>query len=450
LLLGAVFVVALVSGGVALAVHQPPPKPVAISVAGTPVDHGKRTIAGADKQFLAYARANGGAVTKDSRCFFARLRPDSDDVTTTLYCGPVLFAHGSAPDFYLAYELTSASTAQHHLTLTARTKPVSPVPVPHPLQELERPDHRPPAAPPAGFAAPPAAALPINSLSTFDPSTIDDNFPTSVSAGMGSATVIVQLEGAEFIDQVGAGAETRQAAPGGRLLAFGVSVLSNGFGSLDGVHYSVGLQMGGGRIRELPSLRSDDNLYSASGDFVVVVPNGTTSVQLVFDGAGFRQTLAVPSGKPGAGNITLYAQPLTTSYNASATSQSVHVDDHGVQSDPIAEITLRDSQLVYFTSYGVIPSRKDRAFLHPEICISAREITGNDDACLDLGASVLVLSVDGHETRARNIAPAGEPPYAVFEVPAAFTDGTLIARGSFSVDGATVTFSDPFETDLRM
>jgi hypothetical protein len=167
-------------------------------------------------------------------------------------------------------------------------------------------------------------------------------------------------------------------------------------------------------------------------------------VQLVFDGAGFRQTLSLPGGKPGAGNIRHYSKPLSTTYDDLRTPEDVHLDEHGRRVDTAVDISVLNSQLVYFTQYGVVPSRRDHAFLHPEICLASQEINSSDE-CVELDASVLVLSVGGREIPARNIAPAGQPAYPVFEVTAGFTTGTLIARGSFTVNGVMVTFAEPFE-----
>ena len=154
LVIGAILAVAVAVTGVVLAVDQPKQAPLAVTWNGTAVDAAQKTIDAADKLFRAYVRANGGASTKVSRCYFTRVNQASDDVAQALFCGPVLFADGRAPAVYLAYDTHPSVLPDQHVELTVKPTPLSPETVAAPTQTLLRPDHAQVQPLPAGFAAP--------------------------------------------------------------------------------------------------------------------------------------------------------------------------------------------------------------------------------------------------------------------------------------------------------
>ena len=444
-LLTVLAVVLAAGGGVALATHNPSPKALTVTLRGARVDDAKVTIASADKEFRAYVRTNGGTLTKQSRCYFGRIAAQSTDVATTVFCAPALFADGALPADFLSYDLAVTHLANGHVTLTPNAQPTSPVPGLPPLPQLERPDHK-QFTVPSDLAVPAALTTPPNSLMTVNPDQLSADFDVSASGQMGSPKLLVALQGATFIGQIGAGAQIRRPPVGSRLLAFGVAVISDKYDSLAGVRYTLGLQVDGGTVRELRPMIPQDS-YSTSVDFVATVPAQAQSIQLVFDGAGFLQTLSLPYGKPGANNLGVYEQPVRDSDNTFQTGIPATVDDHGTITAGSVDLTVSGEHLEYYTDYGVTPSAHDHAFLHVDICYSV--VFAVNASCVPFPASMLTLTASGHDYRAVDIAP-GTDEYPVFEVPAYFGPATLIVSGTGSSGGVTVTLPDAFDYQLTL
>ena len=205
----------------------------------------------------------------------------------------------------------------------------------------------------------------------------------------------------------------------------------------------VGLQLDDGPVLPLPGLRIAN--FAPDTYFAVVVPGGTTSVRLVFDGAGFRQTLDLPSGKPGPDNILLYARstPALSAQPVADGPEPIHVDSMGIRYDTTFDVPSTEPELLYFNTYGITPSARDRAFLHVGLCFLAPAQQGGSEDCVGFPASTMSLTYGGHRHLARNIGSAAGTDYAVFEVPVDFQDGTITVQGTYRDANLTVTVASP-------
>jgi hypothetical protein len=299
---------------------------------------------------------------------------------------------------------------------------------------------------PKQFVAPPPLAVSAGLLTEIDPAPLGEDFPVSVQGGMGSSGILVGLEGAAYVPRYGVGATVRVAPPGSRLLAFGVSLTGTGVGpGTAQADATVGLQIDSGPVRELPGLSAAD--YAPVKYYAAVVSQHARSVVLVFDGAGFRQTLSLPDAAPGRDNIALYDKAISSDYADVISSVDAQVSADGITRTSLVQVHEGNSALEYFTPFGVTPSARDRAFLHLDLCYTA-DLSSDAASCDGFAATDLVLSVDGRQIRARDIAP-GPQEYPVFEVPVTFTDATLTVRGTTAA-GVTVTFTPPYVQEIRI
>ena len=177
----------------------------------------------ADEQFAAFVRANHGAASKHSGCFFDRPTGGARTaISADVFCGPVLFYGGVAPAMYLEYAVQAVTPpAKGQVRLEASARPVSATPDRLPEGAvLERPDHRKPPVGADGLVAPgppPAAANAITIVTASDVPNLPAAPPTAI---MGSENITVTLESSGYVRQYGRGLATRSAAPGTRLLGF--------------------------------------------------------------------------------------------------------------------------------------------------------------------------------------------------------------------------------------
>jgi len=175
--------------------------------------------------------------------------------------------------------------------------------------------------------------------------------------------------------------------------------------------------------------------FPDTGDtFVLVVPPGTDTVELVVDADGFRQSISLTDGKASADNIALLARrdterrvPLDQSFSV-AEHTSITLDDGaGGRTDVFTrEVGVEYAQLRFFL-HGEVPSGPDKAFLVVNAYYSYAGRAGR--YVLTTGEAAFV-DADGARYEARDLDPAPDKGLLGFEVPATVRSGTLEVGGT--------------------
>lgn len=385
-----------------------------------------------------------GAQSKDTRCYYAlRTQPTQDakksDVDDSIWCGPVLFVDGDPSKQYLRFPLNSQPAADGKVTLTPSGQPASddPEAVPSGL-ELKRPDK---ARPPSGAGglsvpAPPPAAK--NAL---------------LAADLGSATVPAAPHGAVIgsinggvtitklgtVKRYGSGDAARSAPSGYKLIAFRLTGALGDDGVPADLSSDAAVSINSGAAHKLPNAASDQYL-------VVAVPKSARSVDLVLNDGGYKQTLSLLSGKPGAHNIKVLARSHRHSdVRKSGTvrfaySQTVGFPDGSSGTSQTGTFTVDGAMLAFrLPSKHVKASSTSKALLYVEIGFTVPESPGRNFGFPP--ATMTFRPTGGGSIKARNVATAADRIYNIFEVPADLTSGTLRVAGS-----STTTFVNSSST----
>jgi hypothetical protein len=277
-------------------------------------------------------------------------------------------------------------------------------------------------------APPPAAADVLTVVSG-----LADGLPKAPDgAVMAAQEGGVRLLRAGPVPRFGKGDDARTAPAGQTLLAFTYEDIAGQYGSAP---MQVSLAVSGVPVRTVPSL--------AAGEAVVVAVPAKASADLVLKADGLTQTLAVPSGRPGAGNVAVLArshrqaplkvsQPLTVALGPGAPIQG--------------SLTATEAVLGYWARAGQNHAAStDRAYLTVDLSFSAP----NQAQALAIDAALLTLTpTGGSPMKAVDLDPSDQV-YAAFEVPADFTGGVITVGGSETTPaGLTLAISQPVNVPI--
>jgi len=243
--------------------------------------------------------------------------------------------------------------------------------------------------------------------------------------GLGSLRAGVALLALDEVDQVRTADGRRRAPAGSRLVAFRLgdwTCEAQPCGPWRSLHPQVVVDGAG---RDLPD---------AGDTFVLVVPPGSETVELVVDADGFRQSISLTDGDAGDDNIALLAQrdterrvPIQQTFSV-AEHTSVTLDDGaGGRADVFTrEVGVEYAQPRFFL-HGQVPSRPDRAFLVVNAYYSYAGRAGR--YVFTLG-EVTFVDTDGTRYAARDLDPDPDKGLLGFEVPATVRSGTLQIGGT--------------------
>lgn len=259
--------------------------------------------------------------------------------------------------------------------------------------------------------------------------------------GIGSLHEGVAVVAASKVDEVRTSDGRRRAPTGSRLIAFRVT------------DWTCEDQPCGSWRDLAPSVQLDDTSIAipAGGDtFVVVVPPGSSTVDLVVDADGYRQSVSLVDGEPGAGNIVLLSRKgqekrvaIGRTYHL-VEHTSVALDDgSGGRADTFQrEIGVVDAQLTFFQQ-GETPSRPDHAFL---VVNAWSSYAGSATRAILGPGEVVFVDDDGHRYEPLDLDPTPEHGLLGFEVPATLRSGTLMIGG---VDDKVSTTGVPYVSTLQ-
>jgi hypothetical protein len=251
--------------------------------------------------------------------------------------------------------------------------------------------------------------------------------PTGTFA-LGSRKAGVAIEGLQPVETFGVGAEKRSAPDGGALVAFRLGNWPCEVPTCRDWR-TLGLVVRvGDQVRKLPTTGSS---------FVVAVPAGTASVDLVTEADGYPQSLSLLTGAPGARNIAVLARgdrvaqidkTFTVTETWSQRIQSGYGAGHNLFD---RKVRISTARLSFF-----VPGRRrpapGRAYLEVNatysVTSSGRTINaGPIDFSSDM---VSFTGPDGTSYPPRFLGERKEGPNVVFEVPANLTGGTFTVGSS--------------------
>ena len=344
-----------------------------------------------------------------------------------MLCGPVRLIDSDPSRPYLAFNLVSSPTPDGRLTLSVSSPDGDTVSAdPRPDYQLVRPDG---AQPPTHFSfksptPPPAVG---------DVLTTTSMLRTPIAPAPSSAVMVGQLSGVRlveygFVDVYGWGDEARTAPAGYRLLAFATQPVPGEWAD-DNPDLSVRVD---GRERGPLAMTSD---Y-----VVTAVPRRARQVDLVLTDSGLKQSISLLTGKPAAGNPIVTVRSHDRQQLNLARPIRVRLQTSAGTGELTGTLTLRQVSLSYWAADGDCP-RPDRAWLHVGAVL---QLAGDRQP---YGAEPALLSVSVPGTGRRTTANAAANPATgvddVVEVPASFTEGSLIFAGTVRTAKGTLTVLTP-------
>jgi hypothetical protein len=243
--------------------------------------------------------------------------------------------------------------------------------------------------------------------------------------GIGSLRAGVAVLALDEVDQVRTVAGRRRAPEGSSLVAFRLgdwTCEAEPCAPWRSLHPQVVVD---GEGRDFPD----------TGDtFVLVVPPGSDTVDLVVDEDGFRQSISLTDGRPGADNIALLAErgterrvPLNQTFPVTEHTSVALDDGAGGRADTFTrEVGVEYAQLRFFL-HGEVPSAPDKAFL----VVNAYYSYAGQSGRFVLGpGEATFIDADGNRYDARDLDPAPDKGLLGFEVPATVRSGVLEIGGS--------------------
>ena len=402
---------------------------------GKAIDSPDKPLQQTDTLVRSLVSSRHGSRGNDTRCYYAlRAQPApgaaKSDIDDSIWCGPVLFVDGDPGKQYLRFPLNSQPSAGSNVTLTPSAQPISddPEPVPAGLA-LRRPDN---ATPPTGagglsMPAPPPAAT--NALLATDVGT-EDVPAAPPGAVIGSISGGITVTELGTVKRYGTGDAARSAPAGSQLVAFRLIGAMGDDGVRADLSSNAWVSINGGAARKLPNADSDQYL-------VIAVPNSARSVDLVLNDAGYKQTLSLLSGKPGAGNIKVLARThrqsdvRRTGSVRFTFSQTVGFPDGSSGTSQTGTYTVDGATLAFsLPSKHVTASSTTKALLYVDVGYTVPQSPGRN---FGFRPETMTFTPNGEAPiRARNVATSADMIYNIFEVPADLTSGTLHIAGSFS------------------
>ncbi|HEX9231274.1 MAG TPA: DUF2510 domain-containing protein [Jatrophihabitantaceae bacterium] len=421
LVLGLCLVLAagLVTGGWFLA-HRS--DSAAFTFAGQTVHEPDSTLGKAEQAVNAIVAQRHGAKNSTTRCYFEL--PASPpkgarktDIGSAVQCGPVLFVDGDARKAYLTFPLSSSPDEHGAVDLSPASEPVSGDPsAPPPDVVLSRPDGQ-TAPPDGGLQVPPPPPAETSTLVTA--SVTEPSLPAAPhDAVMASLRGGVRVTKVGVVERYGSGDEARSAPPGERLIAFSYVQVAGQIGNVSPTSRQFGLSVNHGAVQPLP--------HVADGQVnVVAVPAG--GADLVLNQDGIRQTIALPSGKPGPANLAVLRRDHIDAMLKINKPLTIKFTINGTSADLSGRVTATHALIGYWTDDGKHhASSGSKALLWMDFRFKIPK--QGDQTGID--APLLRLTpAGGKPIPAKDLAP-GDTVFTVFEVPATFTVGTITISGS--------------------
>ena len=449
--------------------------PPALYWQGEPFGDGSTVLGAGQQSMQAFAKADEGVVSSESRCYFSLPTTAAHDVAPYLRCGPVLLPWSSPSGPWLTYKLSASrpTSSGVELAVALAPSPASTVAL-YPGEVLRRPDGvaspqgdaglAVPAVPrqPAGWAAglsnPPADLRPAPAAdligdwgqsyrlvafgeldlirSSLDPGALRvayDPPGSAWSTGAGSTGAGSTGAGSTGAGSTGSGhsglplaklllppkgqvfvAAELAVSPGEDAGAVPVGAVAAGAGAGSD---QAGMEVLAGT--ETAVLPAAGTSRSADVTIVASVPAGAQPVLVISD-KGLEQRVTLWTGALGAGPSVLAR--AGTDEPLSATG-----------SLPGVTVRLSDASLVWFAGSdgGTVPAQPDEAYL--QVLATATPLGSSF-----LPASDFTLELPGGEVaQAQALPDADREAIAVgFLVPASFSVGTVVVSSggrSFSV-----------------
>jgi hypothetical protein len=375
----------------------------------------------------AYVSNRHGAKNDSTRCYF--VQPDKaasgtkrTDVEDHLLCGPVLFVDGNKSKPYLALPLSATGTSggKQQLSTPGSLSGLQPDAVPAGVK-LARPDKKSAPSGAGGLdvpAPPPAdkdALLAVSLGPTAAPAAIDN----AVLIGRDSG---VRLIAAGEISRYGSGDDARSAPQGYHLIAFQTAAHD---GDLDGHGTSTPQVVVGGQPRPLPAT-------SAGSPWVVVAVASGTTAELSLTDAGVTQTLSLPGGQPGSGNIQVLARTHRDVQVNRKINVPVRLTLHGSTVQTYSwHVTAAEARLFYWSDANPDAHASDpaHALLYVDITYTDPGLTTPNEVFGFHSAMLSMTLPDGTVIQSHDIDKKNGFVINVFDVPADFTTGVVHVSG---------------------
>jgi hypothetical protein len=233
------------------------------------------------------------------------------------------------------------------------------------------------------------------------------------------------------VDRYGSGAAARSAPDGQELLAFRITVEAGDIGSAP-ASGGLTVSVAGGPARKVESMPDPS-------DYIILALPKSDTASLVLDDGGFKQTLSLPDGKAGPGNILVLARKHRFVAIGKTASVPVSLSNGSNSADVTYHATFATASLDFW-----VPRHPDRHPVSATDALLSVDIDYTDPThpgTFGWDPQLLKLRLpNGTVLAARNIAAVNRI-FDVFEVPAGFTTGTLEVTGSEKVQGISLTVS---------
>lgn len=402
------------------------------------------TLTKAETNVDAAVSERHGAKNGDTRCYFAKpKKPQSgakkSDVEDALRCGPVLYVDGEKSAEYLRVPLTdSASGGKVTLEPPANVGSLEPSALADDI-DLTRPDGKTAPEGDGGLDVPkpPAAAKNLLIATTLGSTPAPNALTDAVMVGKYTRVTVSQ---AGEIARYGTGDDARSAPEGQKLIAFQLrygagDVSSSGAGEAKFV-------VGSATPATIPSTTGPDS-------YVVAAVAASEPAQLVLTDGDLRQTIDLPDGKLGSGNIAVLRRSHRFDLISKTTSVPIRLSKGGRSVNATFKATVTIAALDFWPpgNTSIHASNPGRAILSVRLTYTESADPGKTFG-FEPGLVRMKLR-DGTYVKARNIAPKGKI-LNVFDVPADFTTGSLQITGSAKIGAFTVRVRSTKTFEVRI
>ena len=429
LLIAAGAVVVLVAAGLVTWLVLPGDDAPSITYQGKAIADADTVLTSAESSVDKTVSARHGVKSKDTRCYFVQAEKPAQgtkksDVDSSLSCGPVLFVDGDTAQEYLPVRLTAdTSSSKARLTPQSSLDGVDPASL-RSGYTLVRPDGEKAPDGNGGLKVPAPPPASKNSLTAATLGSTPE--PASLSkAVMVGRTRKVTVSAAGYVPRYGTGSDARSAPAGQKLLAFRTAYDDGDVGS--GTGSTVKLLVDG-VARDVPSPSTDEWVVAA-------VPDSSSAALQLVD-SGDTQSISLPQGQPGAGNIAVLTRTHRSQLLGSTFNVTVQARKGKQKVSAVFRTTATLARLDYWSPANTAakPSSTRNALLSIRVNYTTAKEKGGP---FGYDPPLLRLRLPtGTYVKARNVAPKGKIAN-VFEVPAGFTTGTLQIIGSEPGSGGT-------------
>jgi hypothetical protein len=414
---------------------------------GRPLDRPESTLRTAERHLRSLVDERNGATDDDTRCYFSLREGESSDVRDVARCGPVLFVDGDPEASYLTYPLDARGGEGDRVRLVAAEEPQGQEPERLPrAEELRRPDGEVAPEGSGGLQPPPPPRADRGHVEALPAGDLEDLEEAPDDARLGALHVGYTVTALTEPTRIGHGDNARRPADGEKFVGAEIDVAPGEVSGLGAADVDVTIQVGDEDPVPAPDIMREP---FASLGLVVSVPEDTERVDLIVADTGVEQRLDLLEGNVGRNNPTVLRrdnreQDLNATANLTLTASRPGYYSRSFTVTP----TIDAARL--FWHYPVDgggpttrPPGPDRAYLVPVINWAGDPelIVGPDDG-LPLPHYSLRLP-DGQTIPAIDIDPNTADQWftVAFDVPADFTEGTMVIGGSsLLVDDITVDF----------